>query len=107
MEYNDIFAWSHEDILGINPQIICHQLTIDKRQKLVKQKKRVFNQERYEAIHDEVDKLLKAGFIRKVNYPQWVLNVVMVKKANGKWRMCVNFTDLNKICHKDNFALKD
>lgn len=44
----------------------------------------MFNQEMYKAIHDEVDKLLKAGFIREVNYPQWVLNVVMVKKANGK-----------------------
>lgn len=61
-----------------------YQLAIDKRQKLVKHKRRVFNQDRYEAIHDEVEKLLKAGFIRKVNYPQWVLNVVMVKKANGK-----------------------
>lgn len=59
----------------------------------------------YEAIHNEVDKLLKEGFIREVNYPQWVLNVVIVKKANGKLRMCVDFTDLNKICHKDSFTL--
>ena len=44
----------------------------------------MFNQERYAAIHNEVDKLLKVGFIREVNYPEWVSNVVMVKKANGK-----------------------
>ena len=61
-----------------------HRLVIDKRHKPVKQKRIMFNQERYEAIHDEVDKLLKAGFIRKINYPEWVLNVLMIKKANEK-----------------------
>ena len=54
-----------------------------------------FNQERYEVINDEVEKLLKAWFIHEVNYPEWISNVVLVKKANGKWRMCVDFTDLN------------
>ena len=84
MEYNDIFAWSHEDMLGIDPRIMCHRLTIDKGHKPVKQKRRVFNQERYKTIYDEVDKLLKAGFINKVNYSEWVSNVVMIKKVNGK-----------------------
>ena len=46
-----------------------------------------------------------AGFIREVYYPNWLANVVLVKKANGKWRMCVDFTDLNKACPKDNFPL--
>uniref|UniRef100_A0A2N9ESE1 Uncharacterized protein n=1 Tax=Fagus sylvatica TaxID=28930 RepID=A0A2N9ESE1_FAGSY len=50
-------------------------------------------------------KLLTAGFIREVFYPDWLANVVMVKKANGKWRMCVDFTDLNKACPKDSFPL--
>ena len=54
---------------------------------------------------DEVNKLLAAGFIREVYYPNWLANVVLVKKANGKWRMCVNFTNLNKACTKDNFPL--
>ena len=44
-------------------------------------------------------------FIREVYYPDWLANVVMVKKANGKWRMCVNFTDLNKACSEDNYPL--
>ena len=69
---------------GIDPRIMCHRLAIDKKHKHVKHKRRMLNQERYEAIHDEVDKLLKLGFIREVNYPEWVSNVVMVKKANGK-----------------------
>ena len=54
---------------------------------------------------DEVNKLLAANFIQEVHYPEWLANVVMVKKANGKWRMCVDFTDLNQACPKDNFPL--
>ena len=52
---------------------------------------------------EEVEKLLIAGFIREVYYPKWLANIVMVKKSNGKWRMCVDFTDLNNACQKDNF----
>ena len=54
---------------------------------------------------EEVEKLLVAGFIREVYYPEWLANVVMVKKSNGKWRMCVDFTDLNRTCPKDSFPL--
>jgi len=45
------------------------------------------------------------GHIRKIQYPKLLVNVVLVKKANGKWRMCVDFTDLNKACHKDSYPL--
>lgn len=48
---------------------------------------------------------MAAGFIREVHYPEWLTNVVLVKKANGKWRMCVDFTNLNKACPKDSFPL--
>ena len=57
------------------------------------------------AINTEVDKLLKVDFIREANYPDWIANVVLVKKANGNWRVCVDFTDLNKACPNDNFPL--
>jgi hypothetical protein len=57
------------------------------------------------AIAEEVEKLLKARFIREVYYPDWLANVVLVKKSNGKWRMCIDFTDLNKACPKDSFPL--
>ena len=52
-----------------------------------------------------MEKLLEAGFIREVFYLEWLANVVMVKKNNGKGRMCVDFTDLNKACLKDSFPL--
>ena len=54
---------------------------------------------------EEVEKLLTTGFIQEVYYPKWLANVVMVKKSNGKWRMCVDFTDLNNACPKDSFPL--
>jgi hypothetical protein len=58
-----------------------------------------------EGARNEVKRLLSAGVIREVKYPEWLANIVMVKKANGKWRMCIDFTDLNKACSKDEFPL--
>ena len=65
----------------------------------------MFAQERDKAIAEEVRKLQEADFIREVYYPDWLANVVMVKKANEKWRMCVDFTDLNRACPKDSYPL--
>ena len=56
-------------------------------------------------IIEEVDKLLSARLIKEVQYPTWLTNAVLVKKVNGKWRMCVDFTDLNKACPKDHYPL--
>ena len=66
---------------------------------------RVFSPERNRAIMDEVDKLLATNFIREVYYLDWLAKVIMVKKANEKWKMCIDFTDLNSACPKDNFPL--
>ena len=63
----------------------------------------MFAQERDKAIAEEVRKLLEVGFIQEVYYPDWLANMVMVKKANGKWRMCIDFTDLNRACLKDSY----
>ena len=54
---------------------------------------------------EEDRKLLEADFIREVYYLEWLANVVMVKKAYGKWRMCIDFTDLNIASLKDNYPL--
>ena len=54
---------------------------------------------------DELNKLLLANFFREVYYLEWLANIIMVKMANGKWRMCVDFTDLNNACVKDSFPL--
>ena len=105
MMNQDMFAWSHDDMLGIDPLVIVHRLNVNLATSPIRQKKRVFTPERDKAIFEEVRKLLEAGFIREVYYPDWLANVVMVKKANGKWRICVDFTDLNRACSKDNYPL--
>ena len=92
----DIFAWSHEDMPEIDPSVIVHRLHVNPDSPPVRQKKRVFAPERDKAVAEEVRKLLEAGFIREVYYPDWLANVVIVKKSSGKWRMCVDFTDLNR-----------
>ena len=65
----------------------------------------MFAPERDNAIKDEVQKFIAAKFIQEVHYPDWLANTIMVKKENGKWRMCVDFTDLNKACPKDSYPL--
>ena len=65
----------------------------------------MFAPERDNTIKEEVQKLMAAKFIQEVYYPDWLANVVMVKKANGKWRMYVDFTNLNKACLKDSYPL--
>jgi hypothetical protein len=74
----------------------------------VKPKKQMLHKMPEEKIEDaksEVQCLLDAGFIREVRYPQWLANIVIVHKKNGKWRMCTDFTDLSKCCPKDDFPL--
>ncbi|KAL0394773.1 UNVERIFIED_CONTAM: Transposon Ty3-G Gag-Pol polyprotein [Sesamum latifolium] len=99
------FAWDAADMCGINPEVMVHRLNVDSSMRPIKQKKRVFGNERSRAIKEEVEKVLKINYIRLVQYPDWVANVVLVPKANGKWRMCIDFSYLNKVCPKDSYPL--
>ena len=90
---------------GIDPTVITHRLNVSPSFKPIKQKRRSFAPERQKAINEEVSKLLQAGAIREVEYPEWLANVVLVKKANDKWRLCIDFTDVNRACPKDSFPL--
>ena len=101
----EVFAWKQEDIGGVDPAMITHKLNVNPSCKPVKQKRRSFALERQKAINEEVDKLLQAQAIREVEYPEWLAYVVLVKKANDKWRLCIDFTDINKACPKDSFPL--
>ena len=80
----DVFAWKQLDMGGIDPVVITHRLNTSPSFKPIKQKRRSFAPERQKAINEEVGKLLQAGAIREVEYPEWLANVVLVKKANGK-----------------------
>ena len=101
----DVFAWKQADMGGIDPIVITHRLNVSPSFKPIKQRRRSFAPERQKAIIEEVGKLLQAGAIREVEYPEWLANVVLVKKANDKWRLCIDFTDINRVCPKDNFPL--
>nr|KYP33936.1 Transposon Ty3-I Gag-Pol polyprotein [Cajanus cajan] len=99
------FAWHVKDMPRVDPDFMCHKLAIDPRAKPVIQKRRKFGENKRKAIAEETDKLLTTGFIREIQYPIWLANVVMVRKSSGKWRMCTDFTDLNKACPKDLYPL--
>jgi len=99
------FAWTFADMPEIDPDLLCHRLTMDEKVKPVIQRIRKFKKERRLVIRKETYKLLKVGHIREIQYPEWLANVVLVKKANERWRMCVDFTNLNKACPKDPYSL--
>ncbi|GKV30474.1 hypothetical protein SLEP1_g39278 [Rubroshorea leprosula] len=82
-------------------RLTIHKLNTDPTKRPVVQKRRLFGPEKQAAIDEEIRKLLQAGFIRRVEYSEWVSNPMLVKKPNGKWRMCIDFTNLNEACPKD------
>jgi hypothetical protein len=96
----DVFAWSAKDLQGVDRDIIEHALETDEKITPKKQKLRKISEEKVKAVEAEVQRLQDAKVITEVMYPVWLANTVPVKKKNGNWRMCVNFTDLNKACKK-------
>uniref|UniRef100_A0A2N9GSI0 Uncharacterized protein n=1 Tax=Fagus sylvatica TaxID=28930 RepID=A0A2N9GSI0_FAGSY len=105
MGYRDVFAWSVYEAPGVSPDLACHSLNISGDAKPISQKRRKLAPERAEIVAKEVERLLEANAIRSVQYPTWLSNTVVVRKKNGKWRVCVDFTDLNRACPKDPFPL--
>jgi hypothetical protein len=101
----DVFTWIANDLCGVNRDVIEHSLNVDPAFRPRKQRLQKMSEDKAEGARNEVKRLLSAGVIREVTYLEWLANTVMVKKANGKWRMCIDFTDLNKECPKDEFPL--
>lgn len=89
----------------IHPLIASHRLSVIPSSRPIRQKIRRFHSDRQKAIQAEVEKLLVARFIRKVEYLEWLANLVVVPKKWGKWQVCVDYTNLNDACLKDNFSL--
>ena len=92
-------------MVRINLIVASHKLNIIPTARLIRQKVRRFHSDHHQIIQTEVDNLLRAGFITKVKYPEWLANVVVVPKKRGKFRVCVDYTDLNEACPKDKFPL--
>jgi hypothetical protein len=101
----EVFAWSLSDMPGIPRDVAEHSLDIRAGARPVKQTLRRFDEEKSRAIGEEIHKLLAAGFIKEVFHPEWLANPVLVRKKDGKWRMCVDYTGLNKACPKVPYPL--
>ncbi|XP_019462945.1 PREDICTED: uncharacterized protein LOC109361868 [Lupinus angustifolius] len=101
----DLFAWSATHMPGIDPSFVCHPLTIKQGAKPVAQRRRKMGTGRTKEVALKVAELLEAGFVCEITYTTWLVNVVLVKKPSGKWQMCIEYTDLNKVCPKSPYPL--
>jgi hypothetical protein len=101
----ETFAWSLSDMPGIPRDVAEHSLDIRAGARPVKQPLRHFDEEKRRAIGEEIHKLMVVGFIKEVFHPEWLTNLVLMKKKGGKWRMCIDYTGLNKACPKVPYPL--
>ena len=104
-DFRDVFAWSYEEMPGIDPSIVQHEIKTYENAKPIRQRLRSVNPRKAAAIKAEVEKLLKAGFVYLVPLTDWVSNLVPVDKKQGTIRVCIDFRDLNKACPKDNYPM--
>ena len=101
----DVFTWNPYEVLGVDPTFITHKLNVEPMFLPKKQKPMRSAKQHVKVMKEEVEKLRHAGAIKEVFFPEWLSNTVVVKKKNGKWRVCVDFTDLNRACPKDLFPV--
>jgi hypothetical protein len=92
-------------MMGVPRELIEHELHLDPKAKPIKQRLCHFAQDKNDVIKREIARLLDASFIKEVYHLDWLTNPVLVPKKNKDWRMCVDYTDLNKACTKDPYGL--
>jgi hypothetical protein len=101
----EVFAWSPSDMPGIPRDVAEHSMDIQAGARPMKQHLHRFDEEKCRAIGEEIHKLMATGFIKEVFHHEWLANPVLVKKKGGKWRICVDYTRLNKACPKVPYPL--
>ncbi|KAH9308861.1 hypothetical protein KI387_036772, partial [Taxus chinensis] len=104
-KYQKDFAFNYKEMMGIAPQVVVHNIVTKPDAKPIKQNSRPMKPKVALMVKEEVVKLLQVGFIKPIDYSQWVSNIVPVLKKNGKIRICIDFWDINKACPKDGFPL--
>ena len=104
-EFKDVFAWNYSEMPGLDPGLVAHTLNVDLEAKPVAQPGRIFHTEIEGQIVEEVQKLLAARFIKPIQHPHRLSNIIPVKKKNSQIRCCADFRNLNKACPKDEFPL--
>nr|XP_027093622.1 uncharacterized protein LOC113714023 [Coffea arabica] len=103
--FQDVFAWSYDDMTGISTDVVVHRLPTDPKFSPVKQKPRKFKPDMSLKIKEQIEKQLKTNIIIVSHYPVWLSNPVPVPKKSGEVRVCVDYRDLNKGSPKDDFPL--
>lgn len=101
----DVFAWIPYEVPGVDPTFITHKLNVCPLFPSRKQEPRRCANMHVEAVKEEVEKLKQDGVIKEVFFLKWLSNIVVVKNKYGKWRVCVDFTNLNRACSKDPFPV--
>ncbi|GJY90374.1 hypothetical protein Tco_0505570 [Tanacetum coccineum] len=106
-KHADAFSWTLADMIGIPCFIAEHELKTYPHIEPRVQRKQSIASDRRKIVKDEIAEWLKVGIVRKVCYPTWVANHVLVKKLNDSWRMCIDFKELNKSCLRDLYPLPE
>ena len=104
-KHQEVFAWTYEDMPGLDPKLVEHRLKLKPEARPIKQKLRKLDPRIEQQVKEGLEDLLKAGFIRAIDYPDWLANIVAVPKKNGKVWICIDFRDLNKATPKDDYPL--
>lgn len=105
IEFQNILSWTLSDFNITSPKIVVHRLGIPEGTQPIIQKKRTFARQRQHVIWDKVNDLLEASIVKKIDYPVWLANPIMVPKHNTEWYKCINYTNLNKAILKKPFPL--
>ena len=104
-EFKDCFAWEYEEMPGLSRRFVEHKLPIKEDYKPFKQAPRRMDSEIQLKVKEEIEHLLKVGFIRPTRYVDWLSNIVPVMKKNGKIRVCIDFRNLNLATPKDEYPM--
>eukprot|EP00253_Pinus_taeda_P022646 PITA_22646 len=104
-KYKEAFAWDYPNMKGIDPQLCTHHIYIEKDARPIRQPQRRLNPHLKDGVKAELQKLLDVNFIYPISDSKWVSPLVVVQNNNGKWRICVDYRELNKATQKDHFPL--
>jgi len=104
-EFQDVFAWSYEDLKSFDTSIIQHKIPLKENQKTFKQKLRRINHVLLPLIEKDIKRMYDAKIIAPIRFSEWVLNLVPTRKKTGEIRLFVDLRNLNKASLKDNYPL--
>nr|XP_011459867.1 PREDICTED: uncharacterized protein LOC105350136 [Fragaria vesca subsp. vesca] len=104
-QYRHCFAEKYEDMPGLSPELVCHRLPTYPNRRLVRQEGRFMRTETQIVVKEEIENMHRSGIIRAAKYNEWLSNVVLVRKKNGKMRVCVDYRDLNNATPKDIYPM--